>query len=459
MAGTDEFKIVRAERTQARLRVALQSPAGGGKTATSLLLARGMVEGLQARGKLPRHLDDCFIGLLDTERDSAKLYSHLVTFDTIVLEPPYTVDRYLGALGALERVGYPIIIIDQISHEWTGEGGILSQVSKASGTNGFANWNGPSQDHDRFIDAMLRSPAHLIATMRAKTEWVLEEEVQANGRTKKVPKRIGMAATQRAGTEFEFTTVLDLEVGTNAARCVKDRTELFAVNQTVPRMGPEWGVKMIDWVYTAKKAEAIAGGPTPVMQAEAMCDAGVRLLERCSNAPDLETVFLEQRKLLRGMAVSAGAEAVDPLIGRLIAAASKRKGELVLGPSGRVHTDGELISPDDVVNLEILLTDAGVDASHFKSHFQIARVALLPLARLDDAQTFIIDLAAVRGTVIAPFKHVPEKAPPRGAPTGPEILNRLVGQIAEERDAENPTGSFFAGMKDDLPFPAPGSPH
>ncbi len=62
----DEFKIVRAERTQARLRLALQAPSGGGKTATSLLIARGMVAALQARGKLPTHLDGVYIGLLDT---------------------------------------------------------------------------------------------------------------------------------------------------------------------------------------------------------------------------------------------------------------------------------------------------------------------------------------------------------------------------------------------------------
>ena len=136
---SEQFVIKRAERTQARLRIGLQGSSGGGKTASSLILARGMVAALRARNLLPSHLD-VHVGLIDTERDSAKLYSHLVPFDTIVLEPPYTVDRYLGALTALERVGYPIIIIDQISHEWSGEGGILAQVAASKAFNDFAKW-------------------------------------------------------------------------------------------------------------------------------------------------------------------------------------------------------------------------------------------------------------------------------------------------------------------------------
>lgn len=339
----DEFRIVRAERTQARLRVALQSPSGGGKTATSLLLARGMIEGLQARGKLPAHLDDCYIGLLDTERDSAKLYSHLVPFDTVVLEPPYTVDRYLGALGALERVGYPVIIMDQISHEWSGEGGILAQVSKASEKNDFAKWNGPSQDHDRFIDAILRSPAHMIVTMRSKTEWVLEDKVGNDGRTRKTPTRIGMQSVQRAGTEFEFTTVLDLTVGTNAARCVKDRTELFEVGETVPRMGPEWGVRLIDWVYTARKAEAVAAGPTPVMQAEALCEAHCRRITAAPNGPDLVLVFDAAQKALRALVVEIGRDALVPLLQRLVDTKDERKA--ALGGAGLMVKD---LQPGDL---------------------------------------------------------------------------------------------------------------
>lgn len=333
---TEEFKIVRAERTQARLRLALQGSSGGGKTATALLLGKGMVSALDARGKLPAHLDGAYIGLLDTERDSAKLYSHLVPFDTITLEPPYTVERYLGALRAFERVGYPIIILDQISHEWSGEGGILQQVAAAKATNDFAKWNGPSQDHERFVDRILNSPAHIICTMRAKTEWVLEEVIGRDGKARKVPTRIGMQAKQREGTEYEFTTVLDLAVKTNSATCIKDRTELFTVGEAVGRMGPEWGERLIEWVYSAKAVETSKiPPPSPAMRAQGVCEAGIRAIERCTNIPDLAIAFQDAQKALRACSIDAGADVVVPLLERLVDAKDLQK-DVLSRPSGIV---------------------------------------------------------------------------------------------------------------------------
>ena len=332
----DEFKIVRAERTQARLRLALQAPSGGGKTATSLLLAKGMVAALQARGKLPTHLDGVFIGLLDTERDSAKLYSHLVPFDTLVLEPPYSPARYLAALRALERVGYPIIIADQITHEWYGQGGVLDMVKNSKEFNDFAKWNGPSQEHDAFMDGMLQSPAHLIVTMRSKTAWALEDKVGRDGKTRKVPVRIGMQAKQRDGTEFEFTTVLDLAVPSNEATCLKDRTELFTVGERYGRMGPAWGEKLIDWVYSAKKPESGPPEPSPAMRALAVCEAGIRSIEQCPNVPDLAIAFDKAQKALRAQSMTAGADYVVPLLERLVDAKDVRK-DVLSRPPGVVR--------------------------------------------------------------------------------------------------------------------------
>jgi hypothetical protein len=324
----DEFKIVRAERTQARLRLALQAPSGGGKTATSLLIAKGMVGALQARGKLPTHLDGVFIGLLDTERDSAKLYSHVVPFDTLVLEPPYSPARYLGALHALERVGYPIIIADQITHEWYGQGGVLSMVANSKEYNDFARWNGPSQEHDAFMDGLLQSPAHLIVTMRSKTAWVLEDRVGKDGKTRKTPTRVGMAAKQRDGTEYEFTTLLDLAVPSNEVTCLKDRTELFTVGERYGRMGPAWGEKLIEWVYSAKAVEAGPPAPSPAMRALAVCESGIRAIERSPNIPDLQIAFQAAQKALRACSVDAGADAVVPLLERLVDAKDLRKDAL-----------------------------------------------------------------------------------------------------------------------------------
>jgi hypothetical protein len=444
----EQFRIVRAERSQVRLRIALQAPSGGGKTATSLILARGMVQALRARGKLPTHLDGVYIGVLDTERDSASLYSHLVPFDTLVLEPPYSPVRYSAALRALERVGYPIIIADQITHEWHGKGGVLDQVSNSREQNEFARWNGPSQDHEQFIDDLLQSPAHLIATMRSKTEWVLEDKVGRDGRTRKTPTRIGMAAKQRAGTEFEFTTVFDLAVPSNDATSLKDRTELFPVGERFGRLDDSVGVRMIDWVYGATRVVADAGVP-PALQARAMLEAAVRLMERAETVPDLVTLFTEQQRLLRGMSVTAGRDVVVPLLEQLVAAKDKRKE--AFGPEVRVAPTEELISPHDVVNLELMLSDAKVEAGQFKDHLGVARLALLPLARLGEAQGWLIHMAAERGVTLERIAHTPVRPEPKADPTGREILAGITAEIAAKRDAESGSRSFFEGMPDDIP--------
>lgn len=446
---SDEFVIKRAERTQVRLRIALQGSSGGGKTATSLLLAKGMVAELERRGVLPSHLD-CHIGLLDTERDSAKLYSHLVPFDTIVLQPPYTTQRYLKALGALERAGYSVIIVDQITHEWFGEGGILAQVQAASALNDFAKWNGPSQDHEVFIDTLLKSPAHLIVTMRSKTAWVLEDEVGRDGKTRKKPKRIGMAAKQREGTEYEFTTLLDLEVGTNAATCLKDRTELFTINESVGRMGADWGKKLIEWVYSAKAVEPVETGPSPEERCIAIADAGIRACERAPNLPDLQTAYTAQVRAVRAFQTTAGADIVKREEERITAAKDARK--VSLGSiGGNPVLTGEPISATDLVNLEMLLSDSGVLAADLKTQFSVPRLAVLPLGRWDDVVQWIIAAAGERGISLRPVKHVPdpEEASP---PPGPlEVTNGIIEKIAEER------GGLFTGFKDDLPWDGQGA--
>lgn len=462
---SDDLVIQRATREQVKLRLAFQGVSGGGKTATMLLVARGMVEELGRRGKLPDL--DCHIGLIDTENDSASLYSHLVDFDRIVLSPPYSVDRYLKCLSSLEAAGYSVIITDQISHEWEGPGGILDQVGKSKAYNDFAKWNGPSQDHDRFIDRYMHSPAHILCSMRAKTEHSLEEQETrpGSGVFKKVPVRIGIKPKQREGTEYEFTCLFDLAHGTNAATCLKDRTEMFPINQVVPRdamlaagnpsqgMGIAWGAKFIEWVYSAKKAAA----PPPEVAAEERCiavaDAGIRACQRTANVPDLESAYLAQRNAIGAYQPTAGADVVTREIGRLKDACAAHKASFgAAGGVAQVAPSGGPISPDDCANLETLLSDAGVLAADVKAHFKVPRLAALAVSQWDTVVAWVIAGAAERGIVLKPVAHVPD-AP---APASPKaVTDGIIEKIAQERGGlfTKPTGSAaLATMPDDLPW-------
>jgi len=203
------MEIRKAERKKAKLRLGISAPSGAGKTYSALLLAFGI------GGK---------VGLIDTEHGSGDLYAHLGEYDIISIEAPYTVDKYRQAVKAFEAAGYTTIIIDSLSHAWAGDGGLLDKQGKMAdrGTNSFAAWRTITPEHNALVDSMLQSPGHIIATMRAKQEYVLE----TNDKGKQQPKKVGMAPVQREGMEYEFTVMLDIDMN-HIASTSKDRTSLF----------------------------------------------------------------------------------------------------------------------------------------------------------------------------------------------------------------------------------------
>lgn len=228
---TMQFK--KAERKQAKLRLGLSSPAGGGKTTGALKIAKGM------GGR---------IAVIDTERGSASLYSHLTEFDTLDLNPPYSPERFIEAIQAAEKAGYDILIIDSATHEWDGSGGCLeineSLASAKYRGNTWSAWNETTPRHRSFLDAILQCKMHVICTLRSKTETVQEG---------KSIVKLGMKAIQREGIEYELTTVLEIAHGSHLASPAKDRTGLFKdpiqLNEDVGRLLMGWlnsGAVLVD---------------------------------------------------------------------------------------------------------------------------------------------------------------------------------------------------------------------
>lgn len=222
------MEIRKAERKKAKLRLGIAAPSGAGKTYSALLLAFGL------GGK---------VGLIDTEHGSGDLYAHLGEYDIIGIEAPYTVSKYVQAIKAFEAAGYSTIIIDSLSHAWAGDGGLLDKQGKMAdrGTNSFAAWRTITPEHNALVDAMLSSPCHIIATMRAKQEYVLE----TNAKGKQEPKKVGMAPVQREGMEYEFTVMLDVDMH-HIASASKDRTSLF--DGQFIKITPDTGKMLLDWL-------------------------------------------------------------------------------------------------------------------------------------------------------------------------------------------------------------------
>jgi len=323
-----EFVIRRAERKQARLRFAVCAASNGGKTWTSIELAFGIVEELLDRRALSGSVEGK-VGLVDTERKSAQLYAHLGPYDTVDLDPPYTVERYVGAMNALERAGCAVIILDSISHAWAGPGGVLAlldQFDDRARFSAFGKAVNPAQDE--FVDAILRSPAHVIATMRSKTAWVLEKQ-EKNGRTVTAPRRIGLAPIQRPGIEYEFTTLVDLDTDTHIARVVKNRCPVFQ-DWAPKRLTRAHGRALAAWLLEGAPVPS-DGAEVPVIErARATADAALRAIKRAENAPDLARVFDDSQRALRSFKESLdepGLEALAGMLAEVVAAKNERKAE------------------------------------------------------------------------------------------------------------------------------------
>lgn len=197
------FELKKSARRAAKIRLSLQGPAGSGKTMSALLIAYGLTS------------DWNKIAVVDTERGSANLYSHLGDYYVLALEEPFSPERYMEALKVCEVSGIECIILDSISHEWSGPGGCLEIHEKATSAmkipNSFTAWASVTPRHQAFIDSILQSKSHVITTIRSKTEYIIGER---NGR--QVPQKIGMAAVQRDGYEYEVTISLDIDEEHNA---------------------------------------------------------------------------------------------------------------------------------------------------------------------------------------------------------------------------------------------------
>jgi len=358
----DEFVIERAVRKQALLRLAISAVSGAGKTRGALRLARGIVEYMLEVGLVSGMLDGK-VGVVDTERNSASLYAEMYPFDRISLVPPYSVKRYLGAAQALANAGKTVIIIDQISHQWAGQGGMLEFVDLLRGRsqNEFAAWKEATPEQNEFLEGLLALPAHLICTMRAKTAYVMEEKTRRDGTKFFAPKRVGLKPIQREGVEYEFTTVMDLDLDTKAATVSKDRTGLFVDPESLQSkrfvLTEGVGKDLARWLFAGEADPGAAPAAPPQERAEAVRDSAMREMDDCKNVPDLAKIFSRVQRELKQFAGLVEDLVIDSMLVEITAKKDQRKAALG-APSSPPPLDA--IPPDWVIALEDLARAAGV---------------------------------------------------------------------------------------------------
>jgi len=250
------MQLQQASKKRAKIKMALQGPSGSGKTYSALLIAYGITN------------DWSSIAVIDTENHSANLYAHLGKYNVLNIDAPFTPEKFIQAIKLCETAGMKTIIIDSITHEWES---ILDIHANMAG-NSFTNWSKLTPVHNNFVQTILQSPLHIIATIRTKQDYVLQEK---NG--KQVPEKVGLKAITREGMDYEFTIVLDIDIKHHATAS-KDRTQLF-IDKPEFTITSDTGARILQWCNQTDEVEIKEEGNIQIQ------------IQECTNIKDLINLY------------------------------------------------------------------------------------------------------------------------------------------------------------------------
>jgi hypothetical protein len=218
--NTSSFKIEKPKKNTVPLLCCLYGEAGSGKTWSSLLLAQEFTN----TGN---------IGIVDTENQRGSLYCNDFNFSVINMSPPFTPQKFIGALQAFKKEGYDVVIIDSISEVWDGQGGCMD-MADSSTAKGFNKWNGVKKEYAALFNMIKAADIHIIINARAKR--LTSEEGSDKGITyigeKNMFYPLSCVFKMLSGGKFEIiktphptiTNAIQNEsrINTKVAKCIKD---------------------------------------------------------------------------------------------------------------------------------------------------------------------------------------------------------------------------------------------
>lgn len=266
-----------ASKDGQKARLSLQGPSGCGKTWTGLSIAGGLAEGER-------------FAVIDTERNAATLYVNdiPVEFDHFPMRR-YNPRGLIKALAAAAQAGYPVVMIDSLTHFWKGAEGTLDQVSQVADSkysgNKFAAWKDGGEIQDEMIEALMAYPGHVVVTMRASEKWVLEKG-------SKTPVSKGLLAEQRKGIEFEFGVAAEMNL-TNHLRFIKTRCPAFrGLELDRPDGAVDIAKPYLDWLRAGAKDIDITAWIDAATSPKATPDSLLRLYRDAEVASALATPLM-----------------------------------------------------------------------------------------------------------------------------------------------------------------------
>lgn len=166
-ARSRRFEILEAKRPDIALRAGLIGPSGAGKTYSALRLATGIAEVVGGD-----------IIMLDTENNRGQHYADAFRFRHVDMGAPFGSADYRSALSAIAATKPAVIIVDSLSHEHEGEGGLLDahdrELERLAGDNATLAlrlqsmaWRRPKAERRALLSQLMRLDCHMIFCIRA----------------------------------------------------------------------------------------------------------------------------------------------------------------------------------------------------------------------------------------------------------------------------------------------------
>lgn len=244
------MEIKKAKREKIKVPIMVTGASGSGKTISSLLIAKGIVEKMFPNMSDQEQWEK--IGVIDTEHKRALLYADSIIGDVpigefmhIDFEPPFTVSRYVEAFNMFKNAGVEVIIVDSLTHAWSGEGGILEQVEnlqRGNAKNQMLAWNKIKPVEKQFLKLVTGNSVYVIGTARSKQAYDMEKNEQ--GKTQVV--KMGLKPDQKDSLEYEFAISIRIDQD-HTAEATKDNSNMFGSPFKIDK---EIGHKIFDWSDT-----------------------------------------------------------------------------------------------------------------------------------------------------------------------------------------------------------------
>jgi hypothetical protein len=293
-----EVEFKEAVRRDVSLIIGLAGTSGSGKTYSALELATGLAGG------------EKFV-VIDTENGRALHYADRFRFDHGDLRAPFRPDAYAAVADKADAAGYPVIVVDSMSHEHAGEGGLLDWheeiLDRIAGDDWrkreackMKAWIEPKMSHKRLVQHLLKVRAHLILCFRAEEKVEMSKE---NGKTVIRPKQSvvgadGFMPISEKNLPYELTASFLMRAERPGVpipiKLEEQHRALFPLDSTITR---ETGRLLAEW---AKGGDA--GAP------EVLLSTVLAIIKNAKDADGLK-IAAEQAKKLSGEDVKAARSA------------------------------------------------------------------------------------------------------------------------------------------------------